>query len=282
LSEGKTSTFYLKNSLKREKTDQKNLITIGDNVLLNDKGQIERILPRNTILQRMDPLNERKRHVLAANIDQVLITFAIKSPDIDIPMVDRYIIAAKKGGLLPILIINKIDLLNDKSSLEPLIALYKEIQIPVILLSIKTKEGLDKLTLLLENKTSIFSGPSGTGKTSLINLITGKNLTTGEISEKIQKGKHTTTFSSLIPLKKDTYIIDTPGIASFSNFNVTNEDILEYFSDLNTPLGDCKYKTCSHTHEPFCKVKEASEKNLLSTIRFSSFQTLILTPLTQK
>jgi ribosome biogenesis GTPase len=247
----KTIITYLKNSIKREKSDQKNLIAIGDTVLFNDKGQIESICQRKTILQRMDPLNPRKRHVLGANIDQVFITFAIQSPDIDIPMVDRYIIAAQKGGLFPIVIINKVDLIKDKSEIAPLIALYKLLEIPIIALSIKTKEGVDELIHLLEGKTSIFSGPSGAGKSSIINLITGGNLTTGEISEKIQKGKHTTTFSSLIPLKKDTYIIDSPGIASFSNFNVSKEEVLIYFSDLNKPLGDCKYKTCSHTHEPF-------------------------------
>jgi len=264
----------LKNALHREKSDQKGAITIGDSVEVNDNNQIVTIHKRKTLLQRTDPLNPRKRQVIGANIDQVYITFAIQSPDINIPMVDRYIMAAQKGDLTPILLINKIDLGKD-NDVEELIKIYTDIGIKIIAVSTYTGQGMDRLKELLKGKTSMFAGPSGTGKTSLINHITGKELLVGELSERIQKGRHTTTFSSLIPLSSDTFIIDTPGIASFSVFDLSEVDISDYFSDLCEPLGPCKFRTCTHTHEPLCSVKEAFAKNLIPSIRFFSHQTII-------
>lgn len=275
LSEEKITICYLKNSFRREKTNQKNTVAIGDLVLFNEKDQITKILERKTILQRMDPLNHRKRHILGANIDKVYITFAIQSPTIDIPMIDRYVMAAQKGGLTPVIVLNKIDLAKDRSLINSLIALYNNIGIDVFPISTYTKEGMDALKDSLKGHLSIFSGPTGVGKTSLINIIADKDLLVGEISEKIQKGKHTTTYSSLITLEKDTFIIDTPGIASFALFDVTEHETLLYFGDLNEPLGSCKFRTCTHTHEPSCMVKEAEKQNLLCPIRLASFQTII-------
>ena len=275
LSREKITICYLKNSFRREKTDQKNTIAIGDLVLFNDKNQITKILERKTILQRKDPLNFRKRHILGANIDRVYITFAITAPSIDIPMIDRYVMSAQKGGLTPVIVINKIELAEDRALLNSLVKLYTDLYIEIYPISTYTNEGIDNLTASLNGHLSIFSGPTGVGKTSLINSITGKDLRVGEISEKIQKGRHTTTYSSLIPLAKDTFIIDTPGIASFELFDVTTHETLIYFEDLNKPLGSCKFRTCTHTHEPSCMVKEAEEQNLLCPIRLASFQSII-------
>ncbi len=265
----------IKNCLRREAGNQKGTIAVGDSVEVNANKQIETIYERRTILQRTDPLNPRKRQVLGVNIDQVFITFAIKSPDINIPMLDRYIMAAQKGGLTPIILINKVDLSETRSEIEDLVKIYTNIGINIIPVSTHTKEGIESIREALEGKTSMLSGPSGTGKTSLINLITGKELRVGTISEKIQKGRHTTTFSSLIPLSSESFIIDTPGIASFSVFDLSALDVAEYFSDLCEPLGACKFRTCTHTHEPGCSVKNAAEKNLIPLIRFSSHQAII-------
>ncbi|MCH9621810.1 MAG: Small ribosomal subunit biogenesis GTPase RsgA [Chlamydiia bacterium] len=259
----------------KAKTNQKNIIAIGDFVSYNDDLQITEIEKRKTILQRMDPLNPRKRHILGANIDQVYITFAIKSPDIDIAMMDRYILAAKKGNLTPIVVINKIDLAEDRELVDHLVSIYKAIGIKVFAISAETGLGMKELIKSLNGKTSIFSGPSGVGKTSLINIIAKKDLEVGDISSKIQKGRHTTTYSSLIPLDEETFIIDTPGIASFSLFDVDVNEALEYFSDLNKPLGECKFRSCTHTHEPKCKVKEAEEKNLISLVRLTSYREIL-------
>lgn len=275
LANGETTTCYLKNNLLRGITDQKNYIAIGDLVHFNEIGQIVEILERKTFLERKDPLNHRKRHILGANLDRVYITFAIRSPDIDISMLDRYIMAARKGGLTPVIVINKIDLLEDKSIIHELGRIYKNLGIEIYPISTYTKEGTKELIDSLKGHISMLSGPTGAGKTSLINLITGKDLRVGEISAKIQKGKHTTTYSSLIPLADDTFIIDTPGIASFNLFKPEQLDILNYFSDLNEPLGACKFRMCSHTHEPKCMVKEAHEQDLISPMRLTSYHTII-------
>ncbi|MCH9811498.1 ribosome small subunit-dependent GTPase A [bacterium] len=275
LQEGEVHRCYLKNSFRRQKTDQKNTIAIGDLVLFNTNDQITEILERKTLLQRKDPLNPRKRHILGANIDRVYITFAVESPKIDIPMVDRYVMAALKGGLTPIIVLNKIDLLKDKELITSLTEIYKELDIEIFPISTYTKEGIEELTASLHGHLSIFSGPTGVGKTSLINIIADKDFLVGEISAKIQKGKHTTTYSSLIALDADTFIIDTPGIASFELFEMTKNEALSYFADLNNPLGPCKFRTCSHTHEPSCMVKEAEKQNLLSPIRLASYQNII-------
>ncbi len=273
--DGQVEICTIKNCLRREKSDQKGTLTIGDSVEINENSQIVTIYERKTILQRTDPLNARKRQVLGANIDQVYITFAIKSPDINIPMLDRYIMAAQKGNLTPIIIINKIDLVNSNQEIDDLVKIYTNIGIKIIPVSTQTKQGIEEVKNSLCGYTSMLSGPSGTGKSSLINLITGSTLEVGAISERIQKGRHTTTFSSLIAIDKETFIIDTPGIASFSVFDLTLIDIAEYFSDLCEPLGSCKFRTCTHTHEPFCSAKQALMQNLISPIRFSSHQVII-------
>ena len=271
----KSRRCYLKNSFHRQKTDQKNAVAIGDLVLFNESNQITEICPRTTLLQRKDPLNHRKRHILGANIDRVYITFAIESPNIDVPMVDRYVMAALKGGLTPVIVLNKIDLLENRELLNALTKIYQGLDIEIFPISTYTGEGIEALNASLHGHLSLFSGPTGVGKTSLINLIAGKDFLVGEISEKIQKGKHTTTYSSLIALDKETFVIDTPGIASFELFDMTHQEALSYFADLNEPLGPCKFRTCTHTHEPHCMVKEAEKQNLLSPIRLASYQNII-------
>ena len=275
LYEKKFLICILKNSLLKHRSNQKNYICVGDRVIFNENMQITEILPRITTLQRMDPLNHRKRQIIAANIDQVFISFAIQSPSINIPMLDKYIIATQNGGLTPVIIINKIDLCEDRLLLDNIINIYKELDISIIALSVSSGEGIDQLLSALQGKTSIFSGPSGVGKTSLINLIAKQDLAVGDISNKIKKGTHTTTHSSLLSLDEHTFIIDSPGVASFSLFQPSKEDILDYFSDLNTHLGPCKYRGCTHTHEPFCMVKKAYEEGLIDPMRMSSFRSII-------
>lgn len=277
LSNDQIISCYLKTTLIKQKSNQKNIIAIGDRVSFNDDHQIVKIHERKTILQRQDPLNPRKRHILGANVDQVFITFAIKAPEIDIAMLDRYILSAIKGRLTPVVVLNKIDLTTDKELIDHLKDVYEGIGIKFFAISAKENKGIQNLQKALKGKISMFSGPSGVGKTSLINIIAKKDLRVGEISEKIQKGRHTTTYSSLILLEKDTFIIDTPGIASFSLFDIDLNEALDYFADLNKPLGPCKFRSCSHTHEPKCSVKDAEAQNKLSHIRLASYREILQT-----
>lgn len=268
---GENRTCTLRGSLKKERGDEKNLIVVGDHVTIGSHNQILGIKKRKTILSRTDNLSRKKRHIIAANVDQVYIVSSITSPSLKLSLIDRYIIAAQKESMTPLIVINKIDLGDHEHSAEEVATIYQKIGIPIFFVSAVTKEGMDKLTQSMDSHISVFSGQSGVGKTSLLNIVTGLSDKTGEIVEKTQKGSHTTTRAKLIQISEDGYCIDTPGIRSFALWNVTHEDILRYFSDLNEIGGGCKYPGCSHTHEPDCGVKAALEEGKISKLRFESY-----------
>ena len=196
----------LKGSLKKGKQTVKNLVTIGDFVFFEEReektGLIVRVEPRHSVLSRADNLLRRKEQLIAANIDQVIITSSVSFPVFKPSLLDRYIIAAKKGNMQPIIVVNKLDLLEDEEEEELLFLAeeaYKDLSIPFFKVSTVTGEGLDALKKQMADKTTVFSGQSGTGKSSLINKILGENLKTGEVIEKTLKGAHTTTSAKLIP-----------------------------------------------------------------------------------
>lgn len=266
---------YLKGSLKQEKTLSSNLIAIGDFVRFTpfeDKtGMISAIEPRKSVLARA---KERNKHLIAANVDQVLIVCSIVSPPLKIPLIDRYIIATKQGNMEPIIVINKIDLQQkEHDEIAPIKDLYEKMHIPVVAVSSVTKEGMDQLKALMQDKLSVFSGQSGVGKTSLINEITSSSLRVGEVVAKTNKGAHTTTKATLIPLKPSGFCIDTPGIKSFGLWELSYESIYNYFTDFKEY--HCKFPDCKHTHEPDCGVKNALEKGAISLLRYQSYITLI-------
>ncbi len=273
----------LKGSLKKEKQDKKNLVAIGDFVLFEPReeihGLIFKIEPRYSILSRADNLLRRKEQLIAVNIDQVIITASISVPSLKPGLLDRYIIASQKGNMTPIIVINKIDLLpeEDKDFIDELAKTYKNLSIAFLTISAKTGEGLDSLKKHMEGKTSVFSGQSGTGKSSLINALLGSNLRTGETTEKTLKGSHTTTTATLLPLKTGGFCVDTPGIKSFGIWDLEAKEVEFYFTEIANAALKCKFSGCSHTSEPSCFVQEALEKGEISPIRFASYISLLET-----
>jgi ribosome biogenesis GTPase / thiamine phosphate phosphatase len=279
-AEGILITCSLKGALKKEKNNEKNLIVIGDLVRISPDQKIVAIEERHSFLARAGALHHKKQHLIAVNIDQVLITTSIVSPPIKPTLIDRYIIAAKRGKMKPIIIINKIDLLSECNSeeaevLEIMKQGYEEIGIPILLVSTQTQEGIDELKKLMQGKTSVFSGQSGVGKSSLINALLGSDLTIGEIVKKTQKGAHTTTNAILLPLEGGGFCIDTPGIKSFEVWEVKKEEILAGFPEIQELACHCKYLDCSHQEEPNCAVKEAADQGKISPLRFASYCGLI-------
>lgn len=283
-----TYSCTLKGSLKKEKTKQKNLIAVGDWVHFEEKGinssTIAHIEKRTSILARAENLSRRKTQLIATNIDQVFIVTSLVSPTFKPLLIDRYILSAKKGNMQPIILINKIDLLNnppknipseevdaEKISLEEFLEAYRPLNIPILTLSVSTGENLDTLKKLMENKTSVFSGQSGVGKSSLINAIIGSNLPTGPIAHKTNKGSHVTTTAELIPLENEAFCIDTPGIKSFGLWENDPQTILEIFPDFDPFVVECKFPNCIHVHEPECGIKNALEQEKLSTLRYDSY-----------
>lgn len=269
----------LRGSLKKEKARVKNLVTVGDFVLFaptsEDEGVIEVVEERHSYLSRADTLHQQRMQLIAANIDLVLITLSVVTPPIKPTIVDRYIIAARKGNMEPVIVVNKIDLLDEdpieKEVYDELAAAWENTDIPFIGVSAESGIGLDKLRAIMKDKASVFSGQSGVGKSSLINAMTQHELETGKVVSRTKKGAHTTTQAQLLPLDFGGWVIDTPGIKSFGIWNLDLDEILDYFPDLQKIAVNCKYPDCSHTHEDHCAVKEAVEKETFPELRYLSY-----------
>ena len=272
--EEKPTACTLRGVLKKEKGKEKRLLAIGDFVIVDERGQIAKIEERYSQLVRRDNLRRRLAHVIAANIDQVLIVTSVQEPSLKPSLIDRYIISAIRGNMTPVLLINKIDLATDKQSLKELVKIYETLKIPVIQVCATKKKGLRHVAKIMQGKASVFSGQSGVGKTTLINLITGNAFLTSDVVARTEKGVHTTTKAHLIRIGEDSFCIDTPGIKSFSLWDITSDELSHYFSDLQQFCSACKFMNCTHTHEPDCRVKEAVQEGLISEIRYNSYITI--------
>ena len=273
--EGKEFLCTLRGVLKKRKTRDKNLLVVGDFVLF-EESTIEEICDRFSVLSRQEHQTRRKQQLIAANIDQVLITVSVKQPHLKPPLIDRYLIATYKGNMEPVIVINKVDLTTDQEELDAITKIYEELDIPVIHTSAETGEGLDKLKDQMRNVASVFSGQSGVGKSSLINTMLGLDLTVGEVVTKTNKGAHTTSNASLIPLDCGGFCIDTPGIRSFGIWDIKREDLVAHFPEIAEVGANCRYPDCTHTHEPGCVVRAAVENEELSLIRFESYLKLLI------
>lgn len=267
----KENTCFIKGILKKEKSKDRSLLAVGDIVHFQD-NLIFKIEKRRSILSRESP-SGKKRHIIASNIDYVFITVSIKSPCIKPTLIDRYIISALMGAMTPIIVVNKIDLLKDKKKYKEFLDAYQKAGIEIITTSCVTNKGISQLKKKMQNKTSVFSGPSGSGKSSLINKTTSATRTVAKKNR--FKGTHVTTQACLIPLKEGGFCIDTPGIKSFALWKLEKKDLKNYFSEIAHFGKKCKFSDCMHLKEIGCFVKEAVKKNKISSLRFRSYLSLI-------
>lgn len=267
----------LKGSLKKEITRKRNLVVVGDfvyfNKLSSKEGQIIDVESRFSQLERTD-ISGRKRQLLAANIDAVFITGSVVLPPLKPSLIDRYIIAAKKGNMQPVILINKIDLLEndleERLKFEEFLSAYDDL--PIYPISCKTGEGTEALKAFMQKNTTVFSGQSGVGKSSLINFALDLDLPIGEI---VYKGKHTTTKAHLIPIGKEGFCIDTPGIRRFGLWDLTKKDVIDRFEKITFFAKNCKYQNCLHINEPKCGVKQALHEGKLSQLLYESYTKLL-------
>lgn len=281
--DGEIYQCTLKGVLKKEKTEAKNLVVVGDFVhfrkLNEGEGTICYVDERKTSLSRADNLDQRKEQLIAANIDQVLITSSLLKPHLKPSLIDRYIIATKKGGMEPVILINKIDLIDkdpeEKVLLERFLLEYAAFGWKIICTSTETGEGLDELKEVMRGKASVFSGQSGVGKSSLINSVAGLDLRVGKTVERTRKGSHTTTFASLLKLPFGGFCIDTPGIKSFGVWKLDKQEMIDYFFSHREIQFECKFPSCTHSHEPSCGVLEAVERGEYSRLRYESYLALL-------
>ena len=257
--ECKAKGIFRKNKLKPLVGDLVEVSILDEE---NKKGNIDEVLERKNELIRP----------AVANIDQAVVIFSVKKPEPNLNLLDRFLIMMQQKDIPCILVFNKSDLATEEEKQE-LQECYKNSGCEILFISAKQDQGVEDVKKLLLGKTSTVAGPSGVGKSSLINkLQSGINMETGSISEKIERGKHTTRHTEFIPIGEDTFIMDTPGFSSLAVFDMEKEELEQFYPEFDEYREKCRFNGCSHTHEPGCQVKEAIEEGNVSKERYENYK----------
>lgn len=276
--DGTTYPCHVRRVLKSMAIDGRNVVAVGDRVWFRpadergNEGFIERIEGREGVITRG---YRGRRHVLAANVDAVMIVSAFSEPGLKPSLIDRYLVAAELGGVRPVIVLNKADLV-DVSLFQWVIGLYSQLGYETIATSAADGRGLDRLRALFAEGVTAISGQSGVGKSSLLNAIQpGLNLKVGEVSDWTFKGKHTTTTAELIHLELGGFVVDTPGLRQFELWGVAPGELEGYFVEFRPYIPLCRFPNCSHTHETRCAVKEAAYWGQIHPGRYESYLKLL-------
>lgn len=255
-------------------------LAVGDEVHLeqDDEGAqwaIADILPRRSQLARRAPGGGHGQRIVAANVDQVLVVFAAANPEPHPRMIDRFLIIAEANDIVARVIINKSDLVSPES-IRLRFADYERAGYPVHVTSTTTGRGLEALREVLEGRTTALSGPSGVGKSSLMNaMFHSLDLRVGEISQSVNKGRHTTVGALLHPLPGGGFVVDTPGLREIGMWGLTAEHLDGYFPEFRPYLGECRFADCVHLVEPDCAVRAALAADAISPIRYDTYVKLL-------
>jgi len=283
LPEGESGTdalvmCQLPGKFRLQKLKQTNPVAVGDEVtfsVLDDgKGLISVIHERRNKISRKATHGRRGEHILVSNVDQAFVVQSVRQPKFRTGFIDRFLVSTEAYEITPYIILNKIDLGTEEDA--PYIAealdVYGKLGYEVLLTSIYDEESIAELRAIMKDKTSVFIGPSGTGKTSLLNEIQpGIDRTVGAVSESSNKGKHTTTFAELIPLEFGGFLADTPGIREFGLVHFEPAEISLYFPEMRELREECRFYNCTHLHEPGCAVMQAFEEKKIAPSRYESY-----------
>jgi ribosome biogenesis GTPase len=268
---GETLSASLRGRLKQGESEK---LAVGDEVILEcgervDAWTIVEILPRRAKLARRAPGGAVGERIVAANIDQVVVVFAIAEPEPHVRMLDRFLVIAEANDLPSRVVVNKIELAGDARAL---FAQYETIGYPVHYTSVKRGDGLPALREALRGRVSALSGPSGVGKSSLLNaMFPGLNLRVGEISRSVMKGRHTTVGAELHPLPESGYVVDTPGLREVGVWGLDPRELDRCFPEMRPLLEQCRFTDCTHRVEPACAVREGVESGEISRDRYESY-----------
>ena len=243
---------------------------VGDNVeitVLNEEekeGSVTSILPRRNSLIRP----------AVANVDQAFLIFAMETPKPNFLLLDRFLIMMKQQEIPAVICFNKKDV-GEKEEMEKLYEIYTGCGYRVVLSSTYEGEGMDEIHEILKGKTTVVAGPSGVGKSSITNCMQGEvQMETGEISKKLKRGKHTTRHSQVIPVEKNTFLVDTPGFSSLYLTDMKEEELRDYFPEFVMYEPQCRFQGCMHIHEPGCAVKKALSEGKISQQRYDNYLAL--------
>lgn len=262
--------------LKSLATDLQHVVVSGDFVTIqvadrsseDRQAVIVRVEPRRNQISRT---SRKRQQIIASNVDLAFIVASAAEPALKPNLVDRFLVSADKSGIQPVIVLNKVDLV-EVSDLQPVVGVWAQMGYPVVMTSTVTGAGIEQLRHWVEGRDSVVTGQSGVGKSSLLNSIEpGLQLRVGDVSRENQKGRHTTTSAVLISLNCGGHLIDTPGIRQFQLWDVLPEEVGGFFRDLRPFINECRFPDCTHTHEEDCAVKWAVADGKLDVRRYESY-----------
>jgi ribosome biogenesis GTPase len=272
--DGRIVRCTMRRLLRTIATDQRHPLAAGDWVrvrAVGDEGTIQSIEPRHQSLSRD---SRGRRHVIVANVDQMIIVGSAAQPDLKPGLIDRLIVAAESAGIRPLICLNKVDLV-EPSALVPLAGVFARMGYPVVLCSTVTGMGVARLQAELRGRVTAVIGQSGVGKSSLLNALDpGLDLRVAEVSRDNEKGRHTTTTARLLPHRLNGWFVDTPGVRQFQPWQLVPAEVPSAFRDLRPIANLCRFPNCTHDHETSCAVKDAVADGLLDVRRWESCRQL--------
>jgi ribosome biogenesis GTPase len=274
----------LKGKFKIKDITSTNPIAVGDEVGFEMEDEAENrtmitdLLPRRNYVNRISPANRRQHHIIASNLDQSLLIATIKEPRTSTGFIDRFLVTCEAFHIPAIIVFNKSDLHEEHETAvyEERKAIYEKVGYRVLLTSVEEEKGLDVLKETLYGKTTLISGHSGVGKSSIINaILEGVNIRTTEVSNWSGKGMHTTTFAEMYDLPEGGRIIDTPGMREFAIADITKDEFSHFFPEMKLRLNQCQFNNCMHINEPGCAIKKAVLDGEIHEDRYISYCTIL-------